>query len=402
MFGALKDVKVLELGAWVAAPGAGAVLGDWGAEVIKIEDPVTGDPIRGWKSIRGVKVTDIHFWFELFNRNKKSLGLDLRSDTGREILYRLVKDADVFLTNFKGSVLKKLKVEYHTLSELNPRLVYGFVSGYGKNGKDVEKPGYDITAFWARGGILCHMAPEGKPPIMPPMGAGDTIVGTFMAGAISAALFNREKTGSGQEVDLSLYHSAVWTSAMDVEAVLHKGTSIPQVYRTMLPNPLENEYWTKDGKWLRVAMIQSDRFWPSFCKALGIEHLARVEKYKDAASREANATEIISILDEVFITKNCSEWVKIFEANGLICDTIQPYTDIADDPQALENGFFVDVEHPSGITMKLVASPINFGKTPSTVRTSAPELGQHTEEILLEAGYTWDELVSFKEKGAIS
>jgi crotonobetainyl-CoA:carnitine CoA-transferase CaiB-like acyl-CoA transferase len=402
MSGALEKVKVIELGAWAAAPTAGAVLGDWGAHVIKIEDPKTGDPMRGWRSIRGIKVKDVHFWFELYNRNKRSIGLDLRSEAGRDIFYRMVKQSDVLLSNFQIPVLERLKVDYQTLSDLNQRLIYAVVSGYGKRGKDTEKPGYDITAFWSRSGILGKFIPdERKPPVMPPFGMGDTIVGTYIAGAISAALFNREKTDQGQELHISLYQAAVWSAAMDVESVLYTGSQIPQIDQTEVPNPLENDYLTKDGKWLHVTMIQSDRFWPSFCKALEIEHLINDERFKDAASREKNNTEIISILDGIFVKRTCSEWERVFEENELICAPVQVFKDVVNDSQALENDFFVEADHPVAGKMKVVNTPITFGGTPSSVRMSAPEVGQHTEEILLELGYSWEEIVSFKDKGAI-
>ncbi|MFC1822523.1 CaiB/BaiF CoA transferase family protein [Thermodesulfobacteriota bacterium] len=403
MKGALENIKVLELGAWVAAPSAGVVLGDWGAEVIKIEDPVMGDPMRGWTSVRGIEIKDVHFWFELYNRNKKSIGLDLRKEPGREIFYKMIKETDIFLSNFQGPVLENLKLDYQTLSEINPRLIYAVISGYGKKGKDTEKPGYDVTAFWARSGILGKLTPkEGEPPVMPPIGMGDTMVGTIFAGAVSAALYTREKTGEGQELHFSLYHAAVWAAAMDVESVLYTGSHIPQIDREMVPSPLENNYLAKDGKWLQVTMIQSDRFWPDFCKATGIEHLMKDERFKDAPSRTANNRELISILDGIFIKKSCAEWEKIFDEHGLICTTIHVFKDVPEDPQAKENDFFVEVAHPQVEKVKVIASPIQFQKTPASVRVSAPEMGQHTEEILLDMGYEWEEIIAFKDKGAIN
>lgn len=399
----LENIKVLELGAWVAAPSAGVVLADWGAEVLKIEDPVTGDAMRGWRSIRGVEIEDVHFWFELYNRNKRSIGLDLRKEEGRRIFYSMVKKADVFLSNFRGSVLERLKIDYGSLSEMNPKLIYAAVSGYGHKGRDVEKPGYDITAFWSRSGILCKLIPgEGKSPVDPPFGMGDTIVGTITAGAISAALFNRERTGVGEEIDISLYQTAVWSTAMDIEAVLYTGSPIPKINRTMMPNPLENDYCTKEGKWLRVAMIQSDRFWPDFCEALEIGHLMKDKRFKDAADREANNSELISLLDRVFATKTCSEWERIFQEHELISATVQDYSEVVNDPQAIENGFFAEIDHPSTKKVRVVATPVNFGKTSSTARVPAPELGQHTEEILLDLDYSWEEITGFKERGIIN
>ncbi len=401
MSGPLEGVRIIELGAWVAAPGATAVLGDWGAEIVKIEDPFTGDPVRGWTSIRGINITDVHFWFEAYNRNKKSLGLDLRLDEGRTILYKLVDRADVFISNFQYSVLDKLKINYDTLSKINPGLIYGVVSGYGKNGPDVEKPGYDITAFWARSGVLDKIIPEGEAPIMPPVAMGDTIVGTFMAGAVSAALFNREKTGEGQEIDLSLFHAAAWAGTMDMQACLHTGRPIGQISRKDVPNPIDNEYFTKDKKWIRVVNIQSDRFWPDFCKAAGIEYLEDDERFKDTMARHTNNTELISIISDIFVKKTAREWETIFMAKGLACATIQGFQDVLNDPQAIENGFFSEVEHPSAGKIKMMSTPFKFSRTPAEVKTSAPEVGQHTEEILLELGYSWEDIIQYKDKKAI-
>ena len=402
MSGVLEGVKVLELGAWVAGPGAGAVMGDWGAEVIKIEDPVAGDPVRGWRSISGIQVTDVHFWFELYNRNKKSIGLDLRIEAGREILYKLVAKADVFFTNFQYSVLEKLKIDYKTLSGVNPKLIYGVASGYGKEGPDVEKPGYDITAFWARSGILNKLIPQGGVPWMPPHAMGDSSTALFLAGAISAALFHRERTGVGQQIDLSLFQAAMWVAAMDVQTVIHKGVALPQIHRSANPSPLENSYLTKDKKWLLITMIQSDRFWPAFCKALKIEHLEKDEKYQDMYVRATHNAELISILDSIFATKSRAEWETIFKEHGLICSPINSFADLPSDVQAKENNFFVEVDHPVGRKIKLVATPVQFNKTPATIRTSAPELGQHTEEVLLDLGYSWEDIAGFKDKKAIN
>ncbi len=401
MSGPLTGVRIIELGAWVAVPGATAVLGDWGADIIKIEDPFMGDPVRGWKSIRGVEVTDVHFWFEGYNRNKKSMGLDLRLEEGRAILYKLIEQADVFISNFQYPVLEKLKIAYDTLSEINPGLIYGVVSGYGTKGPDVEKPGYDITAFWARSGILEKLIPESEAPIMPPVGMGDTIVGTFMAGAVSAALFNREKTGEGQEIDLSLFHAGAWVGTLDIQACLYTEKPIGQMSRLEVPNPIDNEYLTKDNKWVRIVCLQSDRLWPDFCAAVGIEHLKNDDRFRDAEARHTNNTDLITIISDIFIKKTAEEWETIFMVKGLAFATYQGFQDVINDAQAIENGFFSEVEHPSSGKIKVMSTPFKFSRTPAEVRTSAPELGQHTEEILLELGYSWEDIIECKDKKVI-
>jgi crotonobetainyl-CoA:carnitine CoA-transferase CaiB-like acyl-CoA transferase len=402
MSGVLEGIKVIELAAWIAGPGTGAVLADWGAEVIKIEDPVTGDPVRGWRSISGIKVTDVHFWFENYNRNKKSIGLDLRKEQGREILYKLVKATDVFVTNFQYPTLDKLKVNYEILSNLNPRLIYAALSGYGKKGADVDKPGFDISTFWARTGIINKMTYSDRSPLMPPHAIGDTTCGMFAAGAISAALFNREKTGLGQCIDVALFNAGVYVASMDMMPVLYQGTPLPQIDRRNNPNPLENVYLTKDGKWLQVVMIQADKYWTNFCKAMKLEHLANDDKFKDVHVRAVNNQELIALLDPLFVAKTSQEWVQIFQEFGLICAPICAFTDVVNDPQALANNFFAEIDHPVGKKVKLVNTPVQFSRTPAQVKTPAPELGQHTEEILLDSGYSRDEVAYFKEKGIIT
>jgi len=403
MAGALQGIKVVELGHWVAVPCACAILSDWGAEVIKIEDPGIGDSLRGIKSIEGISLRDhIVPVFEVLNRGKRDLGLNLRTEQGRQILYRLMEHCDVFVSNFQSRVLDKLGMDYQTLSQLNPRLVYATLTGYGEAGADCDKPGYDYTAFWARGGLMSKLgAPSGPPPSHRP-GIGDSITSMCVTSGILAALLARERTGKGQKVSFSLYQTAVWVMNQEIQVTLCKGVEIPNIDRLKAKNPIWNSYQTSDGHWMQLAMMQSERYWPDFCKAIGHAELQNDRRFDSDEKREKNNELLISILTEVFAGKTLGEWIEILDRKGLVNSRAQTVMDITNDPQAAANGFFVKLDHPNAGEIRLVASPVKFSDTEAEVKGPAPEVGQHSEEILLEAGYTWDDITRLKDEGVIT
>ncbi len=402
MPGALEGIRVLELGHWVAVPSAAAILADWGAEVIKVEEPAAGDAMRGFRSVEGVSVGEVHFWFEQVNRNKKGVALDLRQEPGRQVLYRLVKNSDVLVSNFQVPVLERFGLDYATLSRLNPRLVYAVLTGYGREGPERDKPGYDYSAFWARGGLMSKIGEPDSPPPPQRPGMGDNVTSMLIAGAISAALLARERTGVGQELDLSLFNTAVWVLSMDIETALFAGAEVPKTDRRRARNPLWNTYKTRDGQWLQLVMLQSDRFWSPFCQAIGHHDLEHDPQFDSSLHREENCAALVSILEEVIASGDCAHWEEPFTQHQLIFSRVQSVTDVTQDPQAVANQFFPQVPHPVCGQLKLVASPVKFSGTPAEVRAPAPELGQHTEEVLLEVGgYTWDELAKLKDKGTI-
>jgi len=397
----LEGVRVVELGAWMAAPACCAVLADWGAEVIKLEHPERGDPARGIRSIGVTPVADFNYIWEMDNRNKKSLGVNLKHEMGRGVAHRLIGASDAFVTNFQESELRRLGLDYETLAGLNPRLIYAQISGYGEKGPEGDKPGYDLGA-WARSGFMLTTGePDALPPISP-VGNIDRYTGMFAAGGVALALYTREKTGTGQKVSLSLLGSALWTGGINVQASLATGRDIPKTSRKTAGNPLYNSYRTQDGRWLVLLMLQTDLYWEEFCRALGREELIHDPRFDTHAGRTArNNIELIEILDEVFASAPLEEWQRRFSGRNLIWEAARSYAEVAGDPQAEANEYFQRLDHPNFGEIRLVASPVKLSRTPPRLRSPAPQLGEHTEEVLLQLGYSWEEISRLKEAGAI-
>jgi crotonobetainyl-CoA:carnitine CoA-transferase CaiB-like acyl-CoA transferase len=398
MSGILDGLKVLEMGNNIAIPAAGAIMADWGAEVIKIE-PLAGDMIRGNMRVQGVQMKSVNVGFEFLNRNKKSLAIDLKKDSARELVYKLVKEADVFMANYELSALKKLRVDYDSLRPINPKLIHAVLTGYGTAGPDKDERGFDFTAGWARSGTQYLMAEQGGTPPAQRAGMYDRTTGMHTVAGICAALVNRNKTGKGQQIELSLYHVGVYTIASDIQNALMGMASIPND-RRKANSPLWNSYKAKD-KWFQFAMLQSDIHWPGLCKAMGRLDLVNDARFNSMQKRTENCEELIRIMDGVFATKNRDEWEGLFRQNGVIYGKVETPQDVVKDPQAEANGFFAEIDHPVVGHMKYVTMPVDFRQNPAMVKSPAPEVGQHNEEILLSAGYTWDDISKMKDDGAI-
>ncbi len=399
---ALEGIKVIDFTTWIFAPGGTAILADLGADVIKVEDPVTGDPQRAIIMFGGgTEVPEINFPWELENRNKRGMAVDLRVEKGKQIMYRLVEQADVFVSNIRSDVLKKLEVDYDTLSAINPKLIYAHGSGYGEKGPEYMRPGFDYAAFWARGGIMNMIGEPDAPPPQCLPGYGDNTSAMALAGGIALALLVRERTGIAQKVDISLLGTALWCNGLSVVGAGFAEEEPSRVSRKEVPNPLFNSYKCKDGKWLMLACLQSDRYWSSFCKVAGIEHLEHDKQYENMFVRAENPAPLIAMLDDIFMTRRRDEWGALFDEKEIIWAPIQTLAEALNDPQAAANEFVAEVVHPEHGPFKLINAPIKLKKTPASIRTPAPELGQHTEEILIEMGYTWDDIVAFKEDKAI-
>lgn len=400
MAGILEGIRIIDMGHFVAVPSAGAVLADWGAEVLKVE-PLSGEPQRGVMSVLLKRFgSEVNWRFEVHNRNKKSLALDLKKASGRNILHRLVQRSDVFMSNYELGALKRLKLDYTTLSRLNPRLVYAFLTGYGTAGPDKDQRGFDFAAAWARTGMQYLLGESGGPPPQQRGGVMDRTVGVQMVAGILAALLHREKTGKGQELELSLYHSGVWTLAADLQVALG-GLPLSIHDRTRAPNPLVNTYRTKDARWLQLAMLQADLSWHDFCQAVERPELENDPRFSDIETRAEHCEELIRILDEIFATKTVEEWENKLRENNSIFGRVQTPDEVLTDPQALANNFFAEIEHPVVGQTRLVTTPVKFHQNPASVRTVSPEVGQHTEEVLLELGYSWDDISRFKSQGVI-
>ncbi|MBI2329738.1 MAG: CoA transferase [Chloroflexi bacterium] len=395
MAGILEGLKVVDMGVAIAMPAAAAMMADWGADVTKIE-PVFGEGQPG-RDDAYVYNAIIH------NRNKKSLAIDLKQPAGIQLLHKFVAKADVFLSNYEVSTLKKLKADYATLSQINPGLIYCVLTAYGTAGPDKDNRGYDFSAAWARAGAQYQIGEPGTIPAMNLNGFMDRVTAAHAAAGILGALLHREKTGEGQELELSLYHVGVWTLAGDIQAAL-MGIVAPKFERGktgMGGNPLWNSYRAKDGGWFQLA-TQGGLFWADFCRGIGRPDLENDPRFSGGmAALRQNHEELIRILDEVFAAKTMDEWEKRFREHNIIYGRVVTPLEVTTDPQAVANGFFAEVDDPTRGKIKLVTMPIKFHQNPASVRTSAPEKGQDTEETLLDLGYSWEDIGQLKEQGVV-
>ena len=404
---ALDGIRVLDVAQNVAVPLAARHLADFGADVIHVEHPLRGDFNRtsqaGLGGIAGVP-SQINYGWENNNRNKRSITVDLSQGSGREIIYKLVETADIFLANLRPFELKKFGLEYDTLSHLNPRLIHASLNSYGKKGPEKDAPGYDLTAFWSRTAIPHMLAWPGMPPPVFISAFGDTITALALALGMMTALFVRERTGLGQEIDVSLFQTGVYVNSYAIAGTLVTGIDYDEWRkrsRADAVNPLVNPFETKDGRWLQIAMVRPDPYWPAFCRAIEREDLEHDPRFESRESRNKNHIVMFNILEEVFRTRTLAEWKARLTEAGLPFEPMKSPLEVISDPQARANDFFVPFDHPTQGRMEVLSNPVNLSKTPATIRTPAPELGQHTEEILLELGYTQENIKAFRDTKAI-
>ncbi|MEW6184179.1 MAG: CoA transferase [Thermodesulfobacteriota bacterium] len=433
---ALEGIKVLDVSQVAAVPMCARHLADYGADVLHIEHALTGDSWRNLQAGHGGGPagipSDIPYNWEAFNRNKRSIAVDLSKEGGRKIIYKMAKEADVFLTNLRLIERKKFGMEYPTLKEINPRLIYGSVTGHGLEGPDKDMPAYDTTVFWARSGISHLLTVPGMSGPNPRPAFGDNVAGMALAFGIVTALYARERLGVGQEIDTSLFFTGLYQLTFDVAAALATGRDemeyrlgegfdgteeerkerdaliaqsrlalkhLADFYRERMPNPMANVYETKDGKLIRFNCLQADRYWAKFCKLVSREDLIEDPKFNNLETRKENRKELYHIFRTVFLIRTLEEW------RPLILDfpasPVQNLLEAIGDVQAKANNIFLPIEHPNYGPMKIMASPVNLSLTPATIRMPAPEFGQHTEEVLLEEGFEWEEIEQFKAEGVI-
>jgi crotonobetainyl-CoA:carnitine CoA-transferase CaiB-like acyl-CoA transferase len=399
MAGPLTGIKVVEMGLWVAGPSCAAILSDWGAEVIKIEPP-TGDPFRGLFAAALGAPAALNPPFELDNRGKRSVVLNLETEEGREIALKLIADADVFVTNNRPRVLEQYGVDYETLHAKFPRLIYGQVTGYGPDTEYRDTAAYDIGAFWSQAGVAMSLTSPGGAIPQQRGGMGDHMTGQMCAGAVCAALFHRERTGEGQRVSVPLVRVGVYMIGWDVMLCMRLGIPVVTYDRQHAINPIINSFRAGDGRWFWLLLLQADRHWPDLCRALSREDLLTDERFAEINARRANGTALVDELDAVFATRPLAEWSDIFRAHNVWFAPVNMPHEVANDPMVQDAGAFVDVPGPDG-PVKMVATPADFSGTPWEPRSLPPELGQHTEEVLLEMGYDWDQIIPMKERGVI-
>ena len=408
--GALQGIKVIDWTIWQFGPIASTMLGDLGADVIKVES-LDGDPGRTVFAAGGVDRSlagGRNAYFEANQRNKRSIALDLKQPEGVEVVYKLTGDADVFVQNFRKGVAERLGLGYERIREINPMIIYGSGSGYGLEGPDSHLPALD-SAAQARSGLMYATGPDGAEPYPVQGVVGDQIGGITLGWGILAALVARTLHGVGQRVDTSHLSSSMWLQGLAVSMGLlteHKPKSeinlSASIGRSDAYNPLANFYLCKGGRWIMLANFQADRYWSSFARAVGIEELVDDPRFVDTYARGDNRHELIRILDAKFADKTYEEWESILNKSGdFIFSPVKHLSELKDDPQVIANGYIAEVEHPVLGHVKLADHPIRYSETPHSIRSVAPELGQHTEEVLLELGYSWEDIGSLQEKGVI-
>jgi crotonobetainyl-CoA:carnitine CoA-transferase CaiB-like acyl-CoA transferase len=404
----LDGIRVIEWAAFHNGPAAGYMLGDLGAEVIKIEEPVKGDPSRGMTQMFGESVTlpgGRLVGFELANRNKKSIAVNLKSEQGRQIVYKLVEKADIFYTNYyRNGILQELKMDYETLSRYNPKLIYAINSGYGLEGPVGNERAFD-TIGQARSGLMWAVGDrDHEEPFQTVAAPCDQVGATMLAYSLLAALVARERQGIGQQIEVSLLGSAIHMQGIGMNMTLMRHRSYARHSRERARNPMANHYRCADGKWIMLAEPQSDRFWGQFCRIMGLGHMEEDPRFATALVRRDNYTECNAAAAQAFATRPRDEWLQLFKEEGaeFAHSPILDYYEVAEDQQALENNYVVDFDHPALGPVKMVGMPAKFSKTPMGIQCEAPELGQHTEEVLLDLlDMSWEDIASLKEQEAI-
>jgi crotonobetainyl-CoA:carnitine CoA-transferase CaiB-like acyl-CoA transferase len=393
-----SGLKVVDLASFIAGPGAAVILSDFGADVIKVEPP-TGDAWRiGYKIPPQPRSHDNYPW-HLNNRNKRGLALDLRSPRAQDILERLVKWADVLIVNTPHPARKRLKLEYEDVVQWNSRLIYADLTGYGEKGPDATLPGFDITAYWARSGLLSLTRDAGAPPTLPPSGSGDHATAVTLYSAIVTALYRRERTGKGSYVTTSLLAAGVWACAVFIQAALCDAAFFPLHDRLKPPNATVNVYRASDDTWFLIVVTPDH--WPALANGIGRPDLLTDARFTDPAKQMANSGELTAILDKVFATQSMSHWREVFDQSHLTYGAVHAPGEVVNDPQLRENDIVVPIEGAGEKVKFTVSSPLTIRGVHKLAARRAPAIGEHNDELLKELGFSSDEISQFRTGGTI-
>ena len=398
--GIFDGLKVLDCASFIAAPAAATVLSDFGADVIKIEPPGAGDPYRNLPNLPGYPQSEHNFAWMLEARNKKSLALDLSKPEGQAVLHRLAAQADVFITNYPPQVRERLGITHAHLAPQNERLIYASFTGYGEKGEEANKPGFDSNAYWARSGLMDLVrADEQTTPARSIAGMGDHPCAMAFYSAIVTALYQRERTGKGSHVSSNLMANGVWAASVLAQAKLVGAKFGERRPRERALNAVTNHYQCKDGRWLILSLLNEDRQWPTLARCLGREDLVTDPRFEAKKERHARSLELIKIFDEVFATRDLAEWRKILDGNGLVFGVVGILDDIPNDKQMIDNEVLVPFEND---TMLTISSPIWVEGSKKVQPRKPPGLGEHSDEILRNAGYDEAAIGSLRASGAVA
>lgn len=400
----LGGIRVLEVAAWTFVPAAGAILAEWGAEVIKVEPRVGGDPQRGLVTMGLVPEAagGVNYMIEMPNRGKKSIGIDLSTPGGREVLLTLAKTCDVFLTSYLPGRRTHFGIDVDDIRAVNPDIIYVRGSGYGPMGSESDRPGYDGVSFWSRGGIADALTPaDVTEPVKQTPAFGDLLGGMTIAGGIAAALYKRKATGQPSVVDVSLLGLAAYALTPHVTASdLYGDMPLPSFGHVDAPNPLVSNYRTKDGRYITLMMLQRDKFFDEVMRVIGRSDILDDPRFAAGQARFDNRIELIRILDDTFAERTVDDWRKILKPLSGAWSVLQEAGELVADPAVVANGYIPSVTAMSGASYRLPTNPVQFDQR-HVVPDGAPEHGQHTEEILMDAGVEWDDIERYKEQGAI-
>ncbi|HKN13629.1 MAG TPA: CoA transferase [Candidatus Binatus sp.] len=404
MGGPLEGIRIIDWTIWQQGPVATQMLADLGAEVIKIEERERGDPGRGITAVAGSATNKggRNYYFEANNKHKKSIALNLKQPEAREIMHRLAARSDVFVQNFRKGVASRLGLGYADLAAHNPRLIYASASGYGPEGPDSGEPSFDYLGQ-ARSGIMNAVGTGSTAPTYVYGGIADQMGAIMLAYGVLAALFARERTGIGQEVDASHLGSMMALQGLNVVARTIMGKEFPRNTRANAYNPLWNHYRCADDKWISLAMLQPDRYWKDFCEVIGKPELIEDPRFAEVKIRGKNSAAVVAIFDEVFATRPRDEWMRVLKGRGdFIYTIVNSVSDLPEDPQVRANDYVVDYDHPALGNLTLLGMPVKLSATPGEPRGHAPELGEHTELLLTEMlGYSWDDVARLRDANVI-
>jgi formyl-CoA transferase len=395
----LAGLRVLDISSFIAAPAAAVVLGDWGADVIKVEGP-EGDPNRTMMNTSAnYPKAAVNYPWEMDSRNKRGISLDLKKPDARAALDRLIAISDILICNFPPPVRDKLKLAYEDVKKVNPKLIYASLTGYGESGPDRDRPGFDVTAYFARSGLLEAQRYEGGPPGVPGPAQGDRATAMSLVSAILLALMHRTKTGEGSWVGTSLIGNGLWSCGVIAQAALVGGFLPPRPPIDRPRTALGNIYRTSDDRWLQLTIVREDKLWVPLCKVIERPDLPDDPRFRTQDDRRAHSADLATILRETFASNTFDYWLKILSANEITFGVINRPQDIPDDLQAAHEGAIVDTAIPA--MPRTLSNPIRLGFAEQRIAHAAPTLGQHGDEVLREAGLSATEIAALKSSGAM-